>query len=203
MRDINVTKYRKLLQELQGYYSDAKRELNKGYLEKDSLTDFERGLIVGQHKAYKDVLKLLDTEVEFADINWKHTHCREEGYKQDIKCYNCLHHLDTKDTWQCDNTDGLKCYLENMWIKFKEDYLNGRQLIIIDNCLYLNPDIDRVRRNNPCGMLNKKFNIKFNDGSEITTNGLYRIGTVPIRHRDVLYNNAVFDEEVQIIGEVK
>jgi hypothetical protein len=110
-----------------------------------------------------------------------------------MKCYNCLLYLDAKDTWQCDNTSGSECYLEDMWVKFKKDYLNGRPLIIINNFLYLNPDIERVRRNNPYGMLNDKFNIKFNNGTEIITNGLYRIGTIPVHHRDVLCDNAVFN----------
>lgn len=111
-----------------------------------------------------------------------------------MKCYNCLNHLDVRDTWQCDNTNGSECYVEDMWMKFREDYLNGRPLIIINNFLYLNPDIERVRRNNPISMLTEKFNIKFNNGTEIVTNGLYRIGTIPLHHRDVLCDNAVFNQ---------
>lgn len=110
-----------------------------------------------------------------------------------MKCYNCLKHLDVRDTWQCDNTNGSECYVEDMWVKFKEDYLNGRPLIIINNFLYLNPDIERVRRNNSVSMLTEKFNIKFNNGTKIVTNGLYRIGTIPLHHRDVLCDNAVFN----------
>lgn len=111
-----------------------------------------------------------------------------------MECYNCLLHLDAMDTWQCDNASGLKCYREDMWAKFKKDYLNGRPLIIINNFLYLNPDVERVRKNDCVNMLNDKFNIRFNNGTEITTSGLYRIGTIPMHHRDVLCNNAVFNK---------
>lgn len=83
MRDINVTKYRKILQEIQFIFSSTKSELNKGYFKKDKLTDFERGCIVGQHKAYKDVLKMLDMKVAVADFTWDRTHCREERWEKD------------------------------------------------------------------------------------------------------------------------
>ena len=83
MRDISVTRYRKILQNLQFIFSSAKSELNKGYLKKDKLTDFERGYIEGQHKAYKDILRILDVEVEVADFTWDITHCREERWEKD------------------------------------------------------------------------------------------------------------------------
>ena len=83
MRDVNVTKYRKILQNLQLVFSSAKSELNKGYFKKDKLTDFERGCIVGQHKAYKDILRELDLEVEVADSTWDIIHCREERWEKD------------------------------------------------------------------------------------------------------------------------
>lgn len=77
MRDINVTKYRKLLYNIQYFCSHAKWTLSRNYYSK-RLTDFERGVIQGKHTAYKEVLKELNKAIEYADIDWEHVHCREE-----------------------------------------------------------------------------------------------------------------------------
>ena len=81
MRDINVTKYRKLLQELQWYCSDLKSLIGSGF--ERQRTDFERGYINGQHAAYKKVLQKLDKAIENADIYWECTRCREERWEKD------------------------------------------------------------------------------------------------------------------------
>lgn len=93
IRDINVTKYRKNLVYLQNFCTKAKRS-GLGFLEKNgilrstpmndritkrkNLTDFERGYIQGKHSAYNDVLIELHKMIEYADIDWENTHCREE-----------------------------------------------------------------------------------------------------------------------------
>ena len=74
MRDINVTKYRKLLYPLQYFCSNAKRNIKW-----DARTDFELGFINGKHAAYNEMLRELHKAVEYADIDWEHIHCREEN----------------------------------------------------------------------------------------------------------------------------
>ena len=73
MRDINVTKYRKLLQQLQTYCSEAKNNLTF-----QGRTDHQRGYVDGRHAAYNDVLREIDQMIRWAEIDWKNTHCREE-----------------------------------------------------------------------------------------------------------------------------
>ena len=74
MRNINVTKYRKLLYPLQYFSSNAKRNIKW-----DARTDFELGFINGKHAAYNEMLRELHKAVEYADIDWEHVHCREEN----------------------------------------------------------------------------------------------------------------------------
>ena len=79
MRDINVTKYRKLLYELQYFCKTSKRKIYKGWTK--NRTDFERGFGEGKHAAYNEVLRELQKMVEYADVDWEHMHCREENYQ--------------------------------------------------------------------------------------------------------------------------
>jgi hypothetical protein len=72
MRDINVTKYRKLLQQLQYFCSLGKA---KDLCEH---SDFERGFAIGRRAAYNEVLRKLSQAIDYADLDWEHTHCREE-----------------------------------------------------------------------------------------------------------------------------
>lgn len=80
MRDINVTKYRKLLYIMQHFCSREKWTLSRMSYNK-SLTDFERGIIQGKHAAYNKVLRKLDKMVEYADIDWDCVSCREEDHE--------------------------------------------------------------------------------------------------------------------------
>lgn len=95
MRDINITKYRKNLVYLQNFCTKAKRSgleflekngifrsvsMNERIIKRKNLTDFERGYIQGKHSAFNDVLIELHKMIEYADIDWENTHCREEGY---------------------------------------------------------------------------------------------------------------------------
>lgn len=77
MRDSSVVKYRKLLSNIQDFCSCAKRNLNFAWYDK-RLTDFERGVIQGKHAAYNDILKKINKMIEFADVDWEQTKCREE-----------------------------------------------------------------------------------------------------------------------------
>lgn len=93
-RDINIIKYRKNLIYLQRFCTKAKRSgvsfldngilrytpMNNRITKKKNLTDFERGYIQGKHSAYNDVLIELHKMIEYADIDWNNTHCREEKY---------------------------------------------------------------------------------------------------------------------------
>lgn len=77
MRDINVTKYRKLLYNLQHFCSHEKWLLSRTRYNK-IYTDFERGIIQGKHSAYNEVLRELNRMVEDADFEWECMYCREE-----------------------------------------------------------------------------------------------------------------------------
>ena len=85
MRDINVTKLRKILMDIQSTCTDEKLRANEiEYCKsgkKTNLTDFERGRIAGMHRAYNSILKKLADMINFADYGWKNTHCREEEYR--------------------------------------------------------------------------------------------------------------------------
>lgn len=80
MRNINVVKYRKLLRELQCFCRTKKSYLWKDFMypNKHYLTDYERGYIAGQHAAYNETLRELETKVVHAEIDWDSVHCREE-----------------------------------------------------------------------------------------------------------------------------
>lgn len=94
MRDINVTKYRKILYKLQYFCKEAKRSgcgyydnglfhitpMNNRINNKKKLTDFERGYIEGKHSAFNDVLRELHSMIVQAEYDWNRTHCREERY---------------------------------------------------------------------------------------------------------------------------
>lgn len=83
MRNVNVVKYRKLLQELQYFCKCAKKGLWRcfespiGY-HTHHLTDYERGYIAGQHGAYNDILRELNARIFEAEYDWNSIHCREE-----------------------------------------------------------------------------------------------------------------------------
>lgn len=74
MRDKNITKYRKLLQELQLYCKDKKSEIHIHF----NRTDFERGRADGEHTAYNDVLRKLNDMINFAECDWENVKCRDD-----------------------------------------------------------------------------------------------------------------------------
>ena len=83
MRNINVVKYRKLLRELQFFCRKSKSNLwrffdNPYDSNKHYLTDYERGYIAGQHKAYNEVLKKVGAMIDHAEHDWENMSCREE-----------------------------------------------------------------------------------------------------------------------------
>ena len=84
MRDINVTKLRKILMDIQSTCSDEKLRANEIEYrtsgKKTNLTDYERGRIAGMHRAYNSILKKLAVMINFADYEWKNAHCRDEEY---------------------------------------------------------------------------------------------------------------------------
>lgn len=80
MRNINVVKYRKLLYEVQFFCRTSKSKLWNSLVfpKKKYLTDYERGYIAGQHKAYNEVLRKVGTMIDTAEYDWDGMHCREE-----------------------------------------------------------------------------------------------------------------------------
>ena len=128
MRDINVTKYRKILQKLQLVFSSAKWMLSMYYKNQDGLTDFARGDINGQHTVYNKVLRVLDKEIAIADATWNDTHCREE-----------------KDLTETDGVDSTKVKMDEVYkaiydgtmyylgvhdfAKYMHDYYGGKEPI--------------------------------------------------------------------------
>ena len=78
MRDINVTKYRKLLYNIQYFCSHAKWLLYKDFGNQGGMTDFQRGFINGKHAAYNEVLRELDECNRDAEHDWNNVTCREE-----------------------------------------------------------------------------------------------------------------------------
>lgn len=82
MRDINVVKYRKLLRELQFFCGTKKLNLWKDSRcprDKRYFTDYERGCLAGQHKAYNEVLRKVESMMAGAEYDWHSVHCREEN----------------------------------------------------------------------------------------------------------------------------
>lgn len=70
MRNLNVLKHRKILIDLQKEISKENFSIN--FYTNKKLTDFERGEIQGQRKAYKNILKILHKYIEYADVNWNY-----------------------------------------------------------------------------------------------------------------------------------
>lgn len=84
MRNINITKYRKLLYTLQFLCKSRKRDLHYNSLwNRNRLTDFERGRIEGMHAAYNDVLRKVQEMMEYADTEWDHIECRKAENRHD------------------------------------------------------------------------------------------------------------------------
>ena len=78
-RDVNVTKYRKLLYSIQEYCKQRKESANlTAYIKKSPLTDFERGVIQGNHAAYNDILKTVHDMIRHAESDWNYMYCRNE-----------------------------------------------------------------------------------------------------------------------------
>ena len=79
MRNIKIVKCWKLLQKLQNFCRQGKVELGvEIFSSKHNLTDFEKGLITGQHMAYNDVLRQIKRMCRDAEFDWKAVTCREE-----------------------------------------------------------------------------------------------------------------------------
>lgn len=78
MRNVNVVKYRKLLQKLQFFCKTNKSNLWSLFTAKRYLTDYENGYIAGQHAAYNKVLREVESMMFRAEDDWNSMHCREE-----------------------------------------------------------------------------------------------------------------------------
>ena len=85
MRDVNVVKYRKLLRELQSFCGLCRLNLWRESLTPKNyrrcFTDYERGYIAGQYKAYNEVLRKVESMMVDAEYDWHSVHCREENVK--------------------------------------------------------------------------------------------------------------------------
>lgn len=80
MRDISITKHRKILEGLQKFCSMKKEQAKL----KDCNTDFTRGIVDGEHMAYNEVLRELHSLIQYAENNWlydKNISPREERNK--------------------------------------------------------------------------------------------------------------------------
>ena len=87
MRDINVTKYRKLLHRIQYFCTTQKYMMSVYFTSRrkttDTLTDYENGYLNGRHSAFNDVLRELEIMIRDANGDWNNTHCREENNRQE------------------------------------------------------------------------------------------------------------------------
>ena len=83
MRNINVVKYRKLLYEIQQFCKISKLNIWKNCVlpKKRQLTDYERGCLAGQQKAYNEVLRQVGAMIDSAEYDWNSVYCREEENK--------------------------------------------------------------------------------------------------------------------------
>ena len=79
MRDINITKYRKLLEGIVDFCRSSKQEI-PNERPKKILTDFERGREDGKHAAYNSVMKHIQSLIQFADSDWKNVCIRDTYY---------------------------------------------------------------------------------------------------------------------------
>lgn len=77
MRDINITKYRKLLANIQMFCRENKTVLYRFKPDK-KLTDYERGRIAGEHRAYNNVMKHVNNHINTAEYDWNSMRCRDE-----------------------------------------------------------------------------------------------------------------------------
>lgn len=84
MRNINVTKYRKLLYKLQFFCKQQKFLLSKDFFKQRSGTDYENGFFNGKHAAYNEVLRELEQSVQCAEYDWRSVDCREERYSKEL-----------------------------------------------------------------------------------------------------------------------
>jgi hypothetical protein len=113
-----------------------------------------------------------------------------------VKCKICgkedrLHYFPDVEK---DLMDRQLCFTCGFWDD-KIKLLNEPNTVIIDNVFY---SIDREEYKYPSefrGFGGERFNIKFNDGREITTTNLWCCGTIPKHFRNKLPNNAIFIKE--------
>lgn len=85
------------------------------------------------------------------------------------------------------------CFSEKLWRIREKEYIDGRQFIIIDGCLYTDDGyVKNPKYASHLGHGGREFNIKMNDGTEIFTNNLWCGGAIPNNHREILCDNAVF-----------
>lgn len=92
-----------------------------------------------------------------------------------------------------DDVCGSYCFEEKLWRIRENQYTNGKPFIIIDGCLYTDGGyVKNPTYPSHLGHSGREFNIKTNDGAEIFTNNLWCGGDIPMNHREILCDNAVF-----------
>lgn len=91
-----------------------------------------------------------------------------------------------------DDVCGSNCFVEKLWRMREEDYLNGKQYIIVNGNLYTDGGYKKNEKSSYLGHSGRRFNIKMNNGTEIFTNNLWHGGEIPENHRNILRDNAVF-----------
>ncbi len=84
------------------------------------------------------------------------------------------------------------CFHEKLWGIREEEYLKGKNFIIIDGNLYTDGGYKNNAKSSWLGHSGREFNIKMDDGTKIFTNNLWHGGQIPENHRKILYDNAVF-----------
>ena len=79
------------------------------------------------------------------------------------------------------------CFNCLFWTEYVETKSDHSHLVVNNNHYVIGPATGYQG-----GFGGAKFNIKFNDGREVTTTNLWMQGDIPERFRDRLPNNAVF-----------
>lgn len=89
----------------------------------------------------------------------------------------------------CSSSD---CFDKALWLDRQEQH-QKKLFIIINGTMYSDGgNVENPNRYQMLGYGGSRFNIKMNDGTEISTNNLWCGGEIPEENREVMSDNAIF-----------
>lgn len=88
------------------------------------------------------------------------------------------------------------CFIDDFWTRAYADYQAGKRVVVNGASYAVGPE----RAPNPKGHGGQKFRIQYQDGRLIETTNLWSQGSIPVRWRDRMADNAVFVQDTPPAG---